>query len=120
MLFSTDAVKKAVFAGVSVTLFVVPTEFVLSSNPLIVPHVIVGAFVILTPIINHIRMLISIRQHRNQVTDAVSSNQQQDMILRREKKVALDMFIVSIALLVSLAPSLLLKSIESSIFQIYR
>ncbi|KAJ7378437.1 hypothetical protein OS493_022971 [Desmophyllum pertusum] len=39
-----DAVKKVVFAGVSVALFVVPTEFVLSSNPLIVPHVIFAAF----------------------------------------------------------------------------
>ena len=118
--FSTDAVKKVAFAGVSVALFVVPTEFVLSSNPLIVPHVIFAAFFILAPIINHVRMLISIRQHRNRVIDAVASNQQQAVILRREKKVAFDMFIVSIALLMSFAPSILFKALESYIFHIYR
>ena len=100
-----------------VTLFVVPTEFVLShSNPLIVPHLIIGAFFILTPIVNHFRMLIAIRQHRHQLADAVASNQQQNMILRREKKVAFDMFIVAIVLLTSFAPSVVVKSLESSSF----
>jgi len=121
-VFSIDAAKKAVLAAASVVLFVVPTEFVLSSNPLIVPHLITGAFVILTPIINHFRMLIAIRQHRHQVADAVASNQQRNMILRREKKVAFDMFIVAIVLLVSFAPSLVVKSLQSSSFpnSIYR
>lgn len=103
-------------AGASVALFVVPTEFVLSSNPLIVPHLIIGAFVILTPIINHFRMFIAIRKNRHQLVDAVASNQQRHMILRREKKVAFDMFIISIALVISFAPSLVVKSLESSIF----
>lgn len=109
-------------AGASVALFVVPTEFVLSSNPLIVPHLIIGAFVILTPIINHFRMFIAIRKNRHQLADAVASNQQRHMILRREKKVAFDMFIISIALVISFAPSLVVKSLESSIFlnSIYR
>ena len=103
-------------------LFVIPTEFVLPSNPLIVPHLILGAFVILTPIINHFRMLIAVRQHRHQVADAVASNQQRNMIFRREKKVAMDMFIVAIVLLISFAPSLVVKSLESSSFliSIYR
>ena len=95
-------------------LFVIPTEFVLSSNPLIVPHLIIGAFAILTPIINHFRMLIAIRQQGNQVADAVASNQQRNMILRREKKVAIDMFIVAIVLLISFAPSLVVKSLQST------
>ena len=116
LFLSTDAAKKAVLAAASVTLFVVPTEFVLSSNPLIVPHLILSAFFILTPIINHFRMLIAIRQHGHQVADAVASNQQRNMILRREKKVAMDMFIVAIVLLISFAPSLVVKSLESSSF----
>ena len=122
MFFPIDAAKKAVLTAASVALFVIPSEFVLSSNPLIVPHLIIGAFVILTPIINHFRMLIAVRQHRHQVADAVASNQQRNMIFRREKKVAMDMFIVSIVLLISFAPSLVVKSLESSSFliSIYR
>ena len=122
MFFSIDAAKKAVLTAASVALFVIPSEFVLSSNPLIVPHLIIGAFVILTPIINHFRMLIAVRQHRHQVADAVASNQQRNMIFRREKKVAMDMFIVAIVLLISFAPSLVVKSLESSSFliSIYR
>ena len=119
LFLSTDAAKKAVLAAASVTLFVVPTEFVLSSNPLIVPHLILSALFILTPIINHFRMLIAIRQHGHQVADAVASNQQRNVILRREKKVAFDMFIVSIVLLISFAPALVVayvKSVESSSF----
>ena len=110
-------------AAAGVALFVVPTEFVLSpSNPLMLPHLIIGAFFILTPIINYFRMLIAIRQHRHQLVDAVVSNQQRNMILRREKRVALDMFIVAIVLLISFAPSLVVKSLESSGFlaSIYR
>ena len=108
----------AVLAGASVALFVVPTEFVLTaSNPLMVPHLITGAFVILTPIINHFRMLIAIRQHRHQViqvADAVASNQQRNMILRREKKVAFDMLIVAIALPVTFAPAHVVKILQLS------
>ena len=87
---------------------------VLSSNPLIVPHLIFGALVILTPIINHFRMIIAIRQQRHKVADAVASNQQWNMILRREKKVAFDMFIISIVLLMSFAPLLVGKVLQSS------
>ena len=99
-------------------LFVVPTEFVPSSNPLIVPHLILNAFFILTPIINHFRMLIAIRQHNHQLADVVASHlQQRNVILRREKKVAFDMFIVAIVILISFAPALVVacvKSIETS------
>ena len=112
--FLTDALKRAVLAGASVVLFVIPTEFIISSNPLIVPHLIIVAFVILTPIINHFRMLIAIRQQSHQVADAVASNQQRNMILRREKKVAFDMFIVAIVLLISFIPPHLVKILQRS------
>ena len=114
--FSTVTTKKVVLAGASVVLFVIPTEFVLSSNPLIVPHLIIGGFVVLTPIINHFRMLIAIRQHSHQVVNAVASNQQRDMVLRREKKVAFDMFIVAAVLLISFVPPHVLKVLSMSSF----
>ena len=102
-------------------LFVIPTEFIVSSNPLIVPHLIIGAFVILEPIINHFRMLIAIRQQGNQVADAVASNQQRNMILRREKKVALDMFIVAMVLLISFAPpNVEILQVSSFLKSVYR
>ena len=112
--FPTDATKTAVLTGASVLLFVIPTEFVISSNPLIVPHLLIGAFFILTPIINHFRMLIAIRQHRPLVSDAVASNQQRNVIVRREKKVAFDMFIVAMVLLISFAPSNAVRLLQSS------
>lgn len=55
-------------------------------------------------------MFLSIRRYNRQVTDAV--NQEQLLtVFRREKKVALDMFLVTMALLASLGPMLVLKLI---------
>ena len=120
--FPTDAIKRAVFAGVSTTLFIVATEFIFFSNTFLLYLVsnTVGAFIILTPVINHARMFIAVRRHRNQVADAVASNQQQAIILRREKKVAYDMMILIAALAISFVPSVLLKALQSSLIQEYR
>ena len=63
---------------------------------------------ILLPIVNHVRMLLSIRRHNRQVVDTV--NQQQLVIIfRREKKVALDMFIVAVAVIACLGPILIMQ-----------
>ena len=62
-------------------------------------------------------MLIAIRQHSHQLAGVVASHQQRNVILRREKKVAFDMFIVAIVILISFAPALVVacvKSIETS------
>ena len=120
--FPTDAIKRAVFAGVSTTLFIVSTEFIFSSNLvfLLLVSNSVGALVLLTPVINHVRMFIAVRRHRNQVADAVASNQQQAMILRREKKVAYDMMILIAALVISFIPAALLKVLQTSFNQEYR
>ena len=65
-------------------------------------------------------MFIAVRRHRNQVADAVASNQQQAMILRREKKVAYDMMILIAALVISFIPAALLKVLQTSFNQEYR
>ena len=65
-------------------------------------------------------MFIAVRRHSNQVADAVASNQQQAMILRREKKVAYDMMILIAALVISFLPATLLKGLQSSLIQEYR
>ena len=80
------------------------------------PYLTIGVFVLLTPIINYVRMLIAIRQQSHQVADAVASNQQRNMVLRREKKVAFDMFIVGTVLPISFAPAHVLKVVSLSSF----
>ena len=74
---------------------------------------------ILLPIVNHVRMYLSIRRHNNQVADAVD-HQQLLVTFKREKKVALDMLIVSVALIVCLGPMLLIKLVfQSSLPKLY-
>ena len=87
---STGAIKRTVFAGVSAKLFVVATEVLFASNRflLFLSSVAVVPFIILTPIINHVRIFIAVRAHRNDVLGVIVSNPQQAMIVRREKKVA--------------------------------
>ena len=80
------------------------------------PYLTIGVFVLLTPIINYFRMLIAIHQQSHQVADAVASNQQRNMVLRREKKVAFDMLIVGTVLLISFAPPHVLKVVSLSNF----
>ena len=60
---------------------------------------------ILLPIVNHVRMFLSIRRHNRQVVDTVNQ-QQLVVIFRREKKVALDMVIVAAAVIACLGPLL--------------
>ena len=67
---------------------------------------------LVVPIVNYIRMLFAIRRHNRQLGDAVASQQMSAVSYQREKKVALDMCIVAIFLLVSVTPSLSLKIIE--------
>ena len=98
----TGAIKWAVFAGVSATIFVVATEVLLPSNTSFkfLCGGTVVLFVVLTSIINHVRMFISVRAHRNEVLGVTVSNQQRAVILRREKTVANHVMILSAALLI--------------------
>ena len=119
----TGAIKTAVFTGVSATLFAVAIEVFLSSNTflLFLSSIAVFPFVVVTPIINHVRMFIAVRVHRNQVLGvAVSQHQQQAIILRREKKVTHHMMILIAALLICMVPAGLLKAFQSSFDQQYR
>ena len=122
-LFSPiGAIIKAVLAGVSVLLFVTTTELTLSSHLFLMFLFIaaVRALFALTTFINHVRMFIAIRVHRNQVLDVAVSHQQQATILRREKKVAQHMMILIAILGICLVPPLLLKAFQSSFSEQYR
>ena len=76
-----------------------------------IAFLICGVLFIVVPIANYIRMLFAVRLHNSQLGDAVAS-QQMSAILRREKRVALDMCIVAIVLLASLTPSLTVNLIR--------
>ena len=109
-------------AGVSVKLFAVTSELILSPNVSVMFLVggAVKAFVVLTTFINHVRMFIAVRAQRNEVLNVCASNQQQATILRREKRVAYHMKILAAAFLICFFPVGLLKTFQSSFAQLYR
>ena len=77
------------------------------------------AFILVTLIINHVRMFFAVRRQGNQVVDAVSSDQRA-VILRREKKVAYDMMILIAVLVLSQVPPFILNASHSSLIEDYR
>ena len=103
--------KIAILANVIWLLFLIFFRFVLTSFLEYIANVIAGALFIIVPIVNHIRMLFAIRHHNRQLGDAVAADQMSAVLLR-EKKVAIDMCIVSIILLASLMPILSMKIFE--------
>jgi len=64
----------------------------------------IGLIFIILPIVNHVRIFFTIRRHNIQMQDAVSG-QNLAVIFRREKKAAIDMFIVIAVLMLCLAPA---------------
>ena len=73
--------------------------------------IIVGAILFIVPIVNHVRIFIAIRRHNRELHDAVSA-QNLSVIFKRERKVAMDMFIITSVLMLCLAPT-----VASSMFQ---
>ena len=63
-----------------------------------------GVLLFILPIANHVGIFIAIRRHNKHVSDAVSGQDSSGALVRREKKVALDMVIVIAVLLFSLVP----------------
>ena len=100
--FFAGAAKIAVFT----TLACITIQVLLSILPLIPATIllaITGATVTIFPIANYIIMFIAVRYHSRKVQDMVSSQQLQG-IVRREKKVAINMLIVSVVLGICVIP----------------
>ena len=72
---------------------------------------ICGVLFLVIPIVNHIRMLFAIRRHNSRLGNTVAAHQM-SVVLRREKRVALNMCGVAIILLASLMPVLSMKILE--------
>ena len=69
---------------------------------------VVGVFLFILPIVNHVGIFIAIRRRNNNVAGAVSG-QDLSALVRREKKVAIDMIIVIGILLFSLFPAVIVN-----------
>ena len=103
--------KTAIIASIIWLLFTISVNFILPPTVQYIAMVFCGALFLLVPTVNHIRMLFSIRRHNREIVDGVAA-QQKSAVLRREKKVALDMCVVAIILLVSMTPAFSMKSFE--------
>ena len=73
--------------------------------------IICGTLFLVIPIVNHVRMLFAIRRHNNLLGDAVSAHQM-SVVMRREKRVAVDMCVVAILHAASLIPAMSMKFFE--------
>ena len=69
------------------------------------------------PIVNHVRVFFAIRRHNNQMQDAVSGQNLSEK--RREKKAAIDMFIMIAILMLCLAPAVVSSIFEDALDEHY-
>ena len=69
---------------------------------------------IILPIANYVIMFMAVRHHNRKVQGMVSSQQLRG-ILRREKKVTMNMFIVSVVLAICVIPKLAVRRLSKSL-----
>ena len=86
-------------------------RFILPTNHAFILSLVVAMCLVILPVVNHIGIFIAIRRHNNQVAEAVSG-QNLSVLFRREKKAAIDMFIVIAALMLFLAPAIAVNMFE--------
>ena len=103
------------------TLACITIQVLLSILPLVPATIlltITSATVTIFPIANYITMFIAVRYHNRKVQDMVSSQQLQG-ILRREKKVAINMLIVSVVLVICVIPKYVVTFFSQSFGSLY-
>ena len=110
--------KVIALTGMSWFLLTGLVQFVLSRAAGRIFAITLPIIFIIVPIINHVGMFLAIRRH-NTFAAGVSVPQQVSVVFRREKKVALDMAIISLVLLLSLSPGLLNKIVEAKWPKLY-
>ena len=104
------------------TLACITIQVLLSILPLIPATIlltITSATVTIFPIANYITMFIAVRYHNRKVQDMVSSQQLLQGILRREKKVAINMLIVSVVLVICVIPKYVVTFFSQSFGSLY-
>ena len=114
--FLSVAFKTASLTGVVWLLIIIFIHFVLPDKPSFILQNIFGMLFIILPIMCHIKIYFAIRRQNKQVQDAMEDYQQLSIIFKREKKVAVDMFIVIIALLICLGPVMVMHVVFRPFF----
>ena len=107
----TGATKTVFIANIIWFLSTILLIFVVPSFAGFIAVVFCGVLFLVVPVANYIRMLLAIRRHHRQLGDTVAS-QQMSVLIRREKKVALDMCMVAVLLLASLLPVYLVEIVQ--------
>ena len=110
--FDADAIKIAVFTTLAWTTTMVLINILPRISTFILLTINAVIFIIL-PIANYVIMLMAVRHHNRKVQGMVSSQQLRG-ILRREKKVTMNMFIVSVVLVVCVIPKLAVRRLSLS------
>jgi len=103
--------KTVLIASAIWLLLTISVHFFLPPMGEYIAVIICGALFLVIPIVNHVRILFAIRRHNNQLGDAVAAHQM-EAVMRREKKVAVDMCVVAIFLTASLIPAMTMKFFE--------
>ena len=93
-------------------------QFVLSTDAGKIFGITLMTIFIAVPTVNHIRMFFAIRRYKTFAAGA-SVPSYLSVVLRREKKVALGMAVISLVLLLSLLPQLLNKIVEAKWPKLY-
>ena len=116
--FFSGVLKVIALTGVSWVLLTGIVQFVFSPVVGKIFGITVKVIFIAVPIVNHVGMFFAIRRHKTFAAGA-SMPQQVSVVFRREKKVALDMGIISLVLFLSLSPGLLNKIVEAKWPKLY-
>ncbi|RMX39636.1 hypothetical protein pdam_00003986 [Pocillopora damicornis] len=111
-------VKTMSFIGVSWFLLTILAQLLLSSILELVFSMTLIAIFIIIPTVNHIRMYLAIRRHNKELRRLVASVRL-TTVLRREKKTAIDMFVITMVLLLCLVPAILIKSTQVPFPRVY-
>ena len=93
-------------------------QFILPDFVQFVVSLGLGVGFVIFPVVNHGRIFIAIRCHNNQIHDAVSG-QDLSVIFKRERKAAIDMFIVVAVLMSCLAPTVAVTVMEELLSEKY-
>ena len=91
-------------AGTTWLIYSIVGNFLLPKFTAFVLSLVLGVSLFILPTANHVGIFIAIRRHNNHVAGAVSA-QHSSALVRREKRVAIDMIIVIAVLLFSLSPA---------------
>ena len=110
--------KVIALTAVSWVLLTGLVQFVLSTDAGKIFGITLMIIFIAVPTVNHVRMFFAIRRHKTFAAGA-SVPSHLTVVLRREKKVALDMAVISLVLLLSLLPQLINKIIEAKWPKLY-